>query len=613
MKMKYQQGGVFNLPYIAHQTFLVPEKETATPTNKSKSNDSGIDMADVYKLLDDLKDVLPGDLAKVQSRLTNLFNSIELKTMHSSPNLSLGGTESIAYEYLQALSLVNKLKFAHAEYKTAQDQAIESGSIGEYAINSRGQVIVATEDGFDWKTPEEIFESDGAYTPITNQELLDYRSQGLGGLAFNSESIKTVANGISMSDVTKIISDTLTSLGTTSEQESGYAKVKAGQMIKGLEDFIAAKDKSGNYNASVEDLYKANLLNKDQLTQAKYALNYIYNTLPSNAISLLKMKSNGTTQGAKAMVDSLVYSKLSNTLELSGLSLESKQTKDTTNMSNPYLELIREEGGEERKSVIVPGGDNEGLYFTGTFYSKLPKINSEMSISELLSTGLQGITKQGTKGISFGDQILDPSQFSHVMFDNEGATVATLPIITDILGNIKVNMALIDDYTLVKEEMKKYKGLSKTDYDKKESELLHKYELDELIDPTTGLPDQTKTAQFLIIGAYTTDRIEFDKKSKYIKKIKNPSQELEERIIKGLSIDKDKSNYKIDVDDHWGFLEGSWDDIYRANVFIPLGQNPNAAINAWGDKRSEAAVSESEKQYQDWLKLTQMKPTYEIE
>lgn len=613
MKMKYQQGGAFTPPFAVYQPHVLPDSAESLKSSVKKSSDNGVDMSDVYKLLDNLKEALPGDVRAVQGQLGNLFNSIERKLM--SGNTMLAGTGSIAYEYLSAMSLINKLQFAHDEYKTAKTEAIKNGAIQEYAIDTRGRVIVATEEGFEWKTPEEVFENPDKYTPITNAELLDMRAKGVGGLAFNQESLQTVAAGTSMSAITKLISDSIDKLGKDVESYDSYASVKSGQMIRSLQDFVSAREKSGNYDATVEDLYKANLLTENQAAQAKQALTYIYNTLPQTAVSMLKMKSNGTTQGAQQLIDALVTSKMSNRFEMTSLDLKKgpTSTKDNSDQSNPYLQLIREEGGERRNFVIVPGDSNKGLSFTGTFYSKLPRINSEMSISELLSTGLQGITKQGTKGISFGDQILDPSQLSHVMFDNEGATVATLPIITDVLGNIKVNMSLIDDYNLVKEEMKKYKGLSEIDRKKKEAELLHEYELDELIDATTGLPDQTKTAQFLVIGAYTTDQIEFDKKSKYIKKIENPSKELEERIVKGLSTDKDKSNYSIDVDDHWGFLEGFWDDIYRANVFIPLGQNPNAAINAWGDKRSEAAVSESEKQYQDWIKLTQMKPTYEIE
>ena len=620
MKRKYQQGGGFNLPFVVYQPTDIPTSSEQSGTTKEKKDksDSGIDMDEVYNLLDDLKNVLPGDLAAAKSKLSSLFNTMELKL--TSGNDLLGGTSSIAYEYLSALTLVNKLKFAHEEYKTAQEQAIDSGSINEYAINSRGQVIVVGEDGFEWKTPEEIFESDGAYTPITNQELLNFRAQGKGGLAFNSEALTTVSNGIGIAKVTEMISAAVEKLGTTTESEQGYAKVKAGQMIQGLESFIEARDKSGNYNATIEDLYKAGILNADQASQAKLALNYIYNSLPQTAVSLLKMKSDGTVSGAKAMIDTLVYSKISTKTELNSLSLEagpSDKTKDDSNKSNPYLQLLRGEGGTQSEFILVPGepgedkiGEgNEGLTVSGVKYSVLPGIHEEMSLDALLSTGLDYLDISNKRGICFGDQLLNKSDFSHVMFDNEGAHVVTLPVMYDMLGNPRVNLSLLDDYEIVKKELKKYKHLSGEALLQKEAELLHKYELDELIDPNTGLPDQTRTANFLVVGAYATDKIELDKNSRFIETIDKPSEHLTQRIMRGLSLDKKKVDYDLDVNDHWSIFEWGYDEVYRANVFIPLTQNPNAAFNAQGTNLSESDVSAYEKQYKDFLKLIKMKPT----
>jgi len=45
-----------------------------------------------------------------------------------------------------------------------------------------------------------------------------------------------------------------------------------------------------------------------------------------------------------------------------------------------------------------------------------------------------------------------------------------------------------------------------------------------------------------------------------------------------LSTNNKKDDYSIDIN-YW--LWG--DDVYRATAFIPLTNNLNAAINAWGD------------------------------
>jgi hypothetical protein len=50
----------------------------------------------------------------------------------------------------------------------------------------------------------------------------------------------------------------------------------------------------GRYSGNISDLYKYKYLTKSQAEQAKKAIQYIYQTLPNNAKTLLKMKSDGS-------------------------------------------------------------------------------------------------------------------------------------------------------------------------------------------------------------------------------------------------------------------------------------------------------------------------------
>ena len=104
--------------------------------------------------------------------------------------------------------------------------------------------------------------------------------------------------------------------------------------------------------------------------------------------------------------------------------------------------------------------------------------------------------------------------------------------------------------------------------------------------------------QFLVVEAYTTDKIKIDPKSKYLEKVENPDEQLEQRMIKALSTDQKKPDYNIDVKDHWTLFEGTWDDIYRGTVFIPLNNNPNSAINSWGGDVKINQSTELEELYQ---------------
>lgn len=621
MKLKYQQGGTFVPPFAVMQPFILPTEQptkASSTTKKSKEeDDTGMDVKDIIALFKDMKG-LDGDVIAASSMMTSLFNSIDRK-MNSPQAKMFGGTSSIASDYIKILNLSNQMQNQRELYERAEKTAVDKGSIHEAVINSRGLVMVTDGEGFDWVTPEEYAQNIKDYNIVTNQELLNYRFKGIGGLAFNSDVLLTISNSVGINEVTDYIQNTLKDLGTNTTENSGYAGMKKGELMQGLKDYAMAISKSGMYNSSIQDLYKADIITKTQAEQANLALQYIYTSMSDTAKSLLKLKSDGTTAGAVKYVLGLISSKLSyeNTFDpqlIGGPTKSSSDsTKDSSDKSNPYLQLIREEGGQSREFTLIPDGTNRGLYVTGTFYSALPNINEEMSIDDMLSTGLLHITNNSRKSISFGDQLLDPSQLKDVMFDNEGGAVMTLPIIKDQLGNIRVNLGIVEDFNKVQEEMKTYKNLSEQEYFKKYAELLKKYELDELIDFTTGLPDLSRTAQFLVVGAYTTDKIDINKNSKFIKKVNNPTEDLQNRLIKGLSTDKDKSDYSVDVDDHWGFLELFWDDVYKANVFIPLNQNPIAAINAQGDQRSENSVSQSELMYQNFNKLKNMKPTYEIE
>jgi len=105
-----------------------------------------------------------------------------------------------------------------------------------------------------------------------------------------------------------------------------------------------------------------------------------------------------------------------------------------------------------------------------------------------------------------------------------------------------------------------------------------------------------------MVTGYTTDRWNFKKDSQYIEQA-TPSNELAKRMSAALSTDKDNKNYEVDIDD-WGLgwlTEGSYDDIYRGTVYIPLNPNRNAAISAYGDTVKHSSGQLYERNYQDIL------------
>jgi hypothetical protein len=129
-------------------------------------------------------------------------------------------------------------------------------------------------------------------------------------LANNSSILKVVKNGIGIDGVTKMIQDVVDKLGTSENSREGYSAVKNRQILNGISIIkeAAAKGAFVGDELSIEGLYKNEIISKSQAEQAKIAIEYIKRALPQNAISLLKVKSNGTDKGVDAMITMLTSS-----------------------------------------------------------------------------------------------------------------------------------------------------------------------------------------------------------------------------------------------------------------------------------------------------------------
>lgn len=611
MKIKYQQGGAMSLPFAVYQPFILPEEtssEGKSGTSKKENNNQELDQ--IYDVLKELKG-LPGDRYAVTNKLQTL-----LKTANMKLNDPTGNTGSIESEYLQILNYVQDLQNQQTRYDKAYEHAMENGSLGEVVIDSYGRVMAVGDDGFDWITPEEYSSNPNDYQLITNGQLLKFREQGRGGLAFDSDSINAVASSISTKDLIAQLQATISHLGKETNSQESYVATRANKLIKGIQDYQEALNKSGNFNASVQDLHKAKLLTENQARQAAAALTFLYTSLPENYKSLLKIKTNGQDSGAKALIGTLITLNSNETvgfdidLEHSSQGVSSSTSSSSGEPSNPYRQIMNGEGGVDKTFYLVPG-DNVGYKVDGTYYAQVPRATEDMSLEKFLNTGIQGLV-QNVEGITFGDQKIKQENFKDIMYDNSGVATMILPITKDMLGNISVNFEYVEILNQIDKIIaKQYPNATKEEKEKYRGEMMKEAGLDSLVGPN-GLPNYSKFARFLVIPAYTTDRVPMKNyDSDYIEKIKNPSSDLESRLIKGLSSDEDKSDYSVDIDDYWAIFEWGYDDIYRGNVFIPLNNNLNSADMAWGENTKESSVSRNEQLYQDFNKLTNMKPTNE--
>ena len=425
MILKLQQGGNAIPPLVSYQPVIVTGAAVPSHGNEDTKNSKTNDLTDkdLLTMLEKL-DGLPSDMTVLTNSLQNFYIDQQYGLF---PN-----TANIASRYLQALSQMKTANFNKKEYDDAFSTVNKNGGINELAINDRGQIFCMDSNGdFKLLTPEQL-KSNSNYQALTNSDLLNFRAY-YPQLANNNSILKVVKNGIGIESVTKMIQDNISNLGSTTESSEGYAKMKSQQLITGIQDFINAQEQSGNYNSTVDNLYKSKLLTKNQAMQSQQALAYIYRTLPENAKTLLKTKTqNGTDSEAIELVSTLVNSKLNYHKEFSldldkeADSSSDKNSKDPNDKieADLIMQIQAGNGGHDTIQTI----DNKtgiGMTISGTAYEQIKDTQGDhigkTSVENLLNnSGLRSIIN-ADNGIYFGDQKIDLDNllsFSYLIYNS---------------------------------------------------------------------------------------------------------------------------------------------------------------------------------------------------
>ena len=610
MILKYQQGGSAVPPLVSYQPVTVTGGRQEAPVENDQENANLTDK-DLLTMLEKL-DGLPSDMAVLTQTLQNLYIDQQYDQF---PN-----TSNIASRYLQALSQMKEANFNKKEYDDAFQTVSKNGGINELAITDRGQLFCVNSEGdFQLMTLSEL-KSNSDYNPLTNSELLYYRAQ-LPPLANNNEFLKVVKNGIGMESVTKMIQDSIGNLGTTSESNEGFARTQASQLINGLQEFMNAQQQSGNYNATIDNLYKGKFLTKSQAMQAQAALNYIYTTLPANAKTLLKTKTqNGTDAEAVQLVQTLINSKLSSTadfsLDLDDPSSSSKNKNSAGDgLDADLVTLIQASHGGHDTVYQLNNKSGIGMTVQGTAYEQVKDTKGNhigrTSMENLLNeSGLRSIINADS-GVYFGNQKVDLDSLLNITYDGKGLLRVNLPVRSD--GS--PNFDLLEEYSNAQAE---FLLSPQTDEDRlRIFGDTEKYPgLSSLIKPTGEL-DMDKFAPFIVASGMTTDgMVEIDKKqNKFITEVKQ-SPELVQQLKTSLATGSGKETQYPDIDEYdwteWLMPEfiNSYDHIFKGNIYIPLNMNKAAAALGGNQTIDTNTGQMLEKEYQNRdLNFTKLNPS----
>lgn len=615
MIFKFQQGGT-TPPFVAYQPVIVSDKRTtatqeeALAAKATKESESGkLSSKDLYTMLKEKLKGLPNDVNIAMNQLQQLE---QLTSMDFDGSF----TQNIESKYLSTLQTMNQLSFSREQYDKALDNVKSNGGLNEAAINQYGQVYMTNGKDYKLMSPEKAKQS--GWKQMTNQDLLYLRAND-PSLSGKDEILNVVNNGIGISQVTKMIQDSIGNLGTNSNSETAYATTQQGQLIQGLNDFIKAAQETGQYDASIEDLYKAQIINKTQAQQAQQAIAYIYKTLPQNAKSLLKTRTEGgTDKEALNLISTLVLSKTSEdrsfTVDLEGGPTKKSMSKDANAGSKDDTELktslplqvMQDMGGADIAPVTIDKGDGVQMSVYGSFFSAIndkkgePIVNTSLQ-NMLAKSGLQDIVKN-VRSITFGDQKLTPEQLSKITYNNTGVVRADLPVNED--GTVK--LSVLDDFNAAMNEIK---GLGNASKEQVEA-IKAKYNLDQYL-KDDGTPDPKHTAPFMLTEGYTTEKNGIEDTA-YVKHIKNPTDDQIQLIKDSLTIGTGKDAKVPDIDtfdwynpfDYFGT-----ENIYKATVYIPISNNVGAAVRGGNQNLDYNEALKYEMKYRNFQKMNDAKTT----
>lgn len=615
MIFKFQQGGT-TPPFVAYQPVIVSDKRTtatqeeALAAKATKDSQSGtLTSKDLYTMLKEKLKGLPSDVNIAMNQLQQLEQLTQMDFDGSF-------TQNIESKYLSTLQTMNNLSFSRDQYDKAMETVKSNGGLNEAAIDQYGQVYVTNGKDFKLMSPDQAKQS--GWTVVTNQDLLYMRAND-ASLAGNDKILNIVNNGIGISQVTKMIQDSIGSLGTNSNSETAYATTQQGQLIQGLNDFIKAAQETGQYDASIEDLYKAQIINKTQAQQASQAIAYIYQTLPENAKALLKTRTEGgTDKEALGLVSQLVLSKTSTeksfTADLEGGPTKKSMSKDAnagskdnTDMKTSLpLQIMQDMGESDVAPVTIDKGDGIQMSVYGSFFSavtdkKGDTITNTSLQNMLAQSGLQDIVKNA-RNITFGDQKLTPEQLSKITYNNTGVVRAELPVNED--GTVK--LSVLDDFNAAMNEIK---GLGNTSPQQIQA-IKAKYHLDQYL-KDDGTPNPKHTAPFILTEGYTTEKNGIEDTA-FVKHIKNPTDDQIQLIKDSLTVGTGKDAKVPDIDTFDWYNPFDWfgtENIYKATIYIPITNNVGAAVRGGNQNLDYDEALKYEMKYRNFQKMNDAKTT----
>lgn len=599
MIFKFQQGGT-TPPFVAYQPVIVSDKRTtatqeeALAAKATKDSASGeLTSKDLYTMLKEKLKGLPSDVNIAMNQLQQLEHLTQMDFDGSF-------TQNIESKYLSTLQTMNNLSFSREQYDKAMETVKSNGGLNEAAIDQYGQVYVTNGKDFKLMSPEEAKQS--GWTIVTNQDLLYMRAND-ANLAGNDKILNVVNNGIGIDKITEYIQKCIQGLGASKSEENLYANVNAGTILKGLNDFKQAVAQSGNYDATIQDLYSGKLITKDSAEQAQQALAYIYRSLPNNMKSLLKTKTEGGTDDeALVMIGQLISSKTSPEksfdlkLEDTALNHQEKSSKgdkdphsiDGLSM-NPVAMLQAGYGQKNEFTIQTAAGASNGIQIP-TVQMPITKNGESIgmaSLSDIASSDYAGYLD--FSNAFMGDVQIPQAGMQNIAIDGTALYTAYLPLDIQYFnetGQKRPDIAMLGRYKQAQNEIRQ----SGTKDPRQINAIYKNHNLPVMYGPNGDI--LTNYIKFGIVNGTALDNAFGDeaKVADYLSETtdKNTIANTLNILNKGRG---EKNKVEYDEKSWWDSISPVFNDythVYKGTIFMPINDDYFTYSAAAGSKPTTA-------------------------
>lgn len=612
MIIKFQSGGVAIPPLVSYQPVTIANV-SQTPqqniSNKEETKTSLLD-SDEMKLIDKLKG-LPSDIMAI----TNALQEFKIDQQFGTFNLN-----SVESQYMQILSQIKIANFNMEEYNNAFELANKNESINEVAINDRGLIFCQNSNGdFKLLTPEQI-KSNTEYYPLTNSDLLNLRAHD-PELANNSAIVKVVSNSIGMKNIHDLISNIISNLGSTKNSTEGYSTRENNQILKGIDILKDASQRNLIYNdvsnLSIDGLYKNELITESQAEQSYAALNYIYSVLPENAKSLLKIKSDGTSEGVEKLLIQLISSRnnITNTFKTSlqenlnadGSKKESSKEIEDKSKINPAVAFQRDMGVETR--LTINAGTSDALSIQAY---RMPVVNKEGK--NLGLTTLDKVASDSVYGgifdfsnVTMGNKTLDMASSQNIVVDTSSIYKVYLPIDMDKYskGIIAPGVDYLPLLELVRQEIKDSGANTPDEINK----IYQNYNLPKFVDEQGNINEQFYKPFGVLNATALSDAFEKDTD---LSGNNNFEEITDDNIINNYWNILKGTDTKETFDSKGAFNYiglGSYQQLFKGLIYLPLNSiDPTLGAYSGGDTPSETTIYNNKSAMQQQERISNYKP-----